>query len=377
MDPIPRVKILNDVEWSIHSLLAINGMDVLKYPSFKKLFRFHFNIIQATLFCACYAYTFYQFRDKQLELIFALCVCGIATQGVSTMFIYVIRNAAMRARFHEVRDFHAQLAQDPAEEQIKDRYCALMRRLCRGYFSGYITLVTLNLLYSVVLRVVVGKRVLLFGLDVPFLDETTSPDYEIVLAYQLIQDVYTFANIVSFQYFFIVLILHNCCLMDILVQKMKGPWELRSPHNWTRLRDILVLHQRQLEFFQGLQSLFDPYNTTQLFCTGSTSALIAYMLLFDVWIPGYVLLTLSLGMLLVNCIYGTYIEKKADALVVAAFDTLDWCVLTPKERRIVVLLLRTAQNNTQLRCGGIFVINYHTFLTVSGEERGREGQCNY
>lgn len=80
---------------------------------------------------------------------------------------------------------------------------------------------------------------------------------------------------------------------------------------------------------------------------------------------GYVLLVMYLGMLLVNCIYGAYTEKKADELVVATFDTLDWSVLTPKERRIVVVLIRLAQNNTQLRCGGIFVINYHTFLTVS------------
>lgn len=366
-----RVQILGDIEKSIHGFLAITGMDMLIHSSFKKVFRFHFNIIQALLFCICDGYSFYQFRDNLLMLIFSLSVVGIGTQGVSIMFIFVIRSADIRQRYYEVKAYQTQRAPDPAEEAIKDRYCALMKRLCNIYLLVYTSLVTLNLLYSLIGRIFFDKRTLLFGLDMPFLDETVSPDYELVLAYQIVQDIYTWANIVSFQYFVNVLILHNCCLMDVLGQKMKGPWEPRSPDNWRRLLDILVLHQQQLDFFRGIQSIFNPYNTTQLICTTGTATVIAYILLFDVWIPGYVLLVLSLGMLFVNCIYGTFIEKKASELVVATFDTLDWTVLSPRERRLVVVLLRSAQNNTQLRCGGIFVINYHTFLTVSeGEPAG-------
>lgn len=364
MKPLPRVKILQNIENSIHTIMAITGMDMLKYDNFKTLFRYKFNIVQATLFCVCYSYSLYQFSYKVLAFMFAVCVLGIAIQGVSIMFIFVFRSADIRARFFEVKKFQTQKASEPAEEEIKDAYCALMWRLCRIYLFGYTSLITINLIYSLTCRIFFDKRILLFGLDVPFLDETISPDYEIVLVYQVVQDVYTWANVVSFQFFFNVLILHNCCLMDILVQKMKGPWEPRSANNWRRLREILMLHQQQLDFFRGIQDILNGYNTTQLFCTTGTATLIAYMLLFDVWISGYVLLVLSLGMLLVNCIYGAYIEKKSDRLVDAIFDTLDWTILTPKERRFVVLLLKSTQINRQLRCGGIFVINYQTFLSV-------------
>lgn len=366
MEPLPRMKILNDIERTIHRLLAITGMDVLKYRSFKKVFRFQFNIVQATLFCICDAYSFYQFRNEQFKLIFSLCIVGIVMQGVSTMFIFVIRNSDMRQRFLEVRAFHESVAADPGEEEIKNWYCTTMRRLCQIYMFAYSSLIILNLMYSLIGRIFFGQRTLLFGLDVPFLDETVSPDYEIVLGYQMIQDLYTWANIVSFQYFYIVMVLHNCCLMDIIKQKLKAPWEMRSANNWIRLREILASHQRQLEYFEGLTSILNPYHTTQLFSTAATSTLLAFFLLFDVWIPGYVLLVLSLGMLFVNCIYGTYTEKKGDQLVEAFFHSLDWTVITPRERRIVVILLKSAQNNTHLRCGKIFVVNYHTFLNVSG-----------
>lgn len=280
------------------------------------------------------------------------------------MFLFVLRKTGFRTLFYEAKAFYAEKSSEPDEESIKDWYCARMRQLCRIYVVAYTTLVTMNLLYSIVNRVFLDKRILLFGLDVPFLDEDSSPDYEIVLIYELIQDFYTWVNIVSFQYLFIVLILHNLCLMDILIQKMKRPWKLHSEENWPRLRDILTAHQTQLSFFKRMSSLLDVYNTTQLICTTMNSTVVAYILVFNSSIPGCVLLVLSLGMLLVNCTYGAYTERKAEELVVAAFDYLDWTALQPKERKGVVMLLKSTQNNTKLRCGGIFVVNYHTFLTV-------------
>lgn len=255
---------------------------------------------------------------------------------------------------------------DPEEEQIKDWYVDLMKRLCGIFFYAYLTLILLNVAYPVFGRVFLGERVLLFGFDFPLLDERTSPDYEIVLFYQCIQDLYTTANIVSYQYFFIIMMLHNCCLMDVLVKKMERPWALRSPENGRRLVDIILRHKEQMEFFQGIRNIFNVYFCLQLICTVCQASLMTFVFLFWNWFPGYFLLVLAMGMLLVNCIYGTVIETKGENLANAVFHTLDWTVLEPKERRAVLLVLRSIQNNTQLTCGRIFVINYHTFLSVGG-----------
>lgn len=361
-----RQSVFSSVETSIHRLMLINGMDMLKHPDFKRLIRYKFNIIQAFVFCLFYIYSWYSLRNEMLELAFSTCMAGFATQGVSIMFLYMFRSSEFRERFLETKEFYLKISPDPEEEAIKDRYCLLMKRMCGIYLIGYTSLVTLNVLWSVIGRLFFDERMLLFGLDMPWLDEKVSPDYEMVLLYQIVQDIYTWTNIVSFQHFFIILILHNSCLMEVLTHKMELPWEVRAPDNWERLREIIIGHQKPLKFFGGITTLFNIYNTTQLICTTLVAILIAYVLLFTVWIPGYVLMVLSLGMLFVNSIYGAYIEKKSGEFVDAIFHTLDWTVLTPNQRKIVLLLLRSAQDNTQLRCGGIFLVNYHTFLSVGG-----------
>lgn len=226
------------------------------------------------------------------------------------------------------------------------------------------TLIIFNVAYPIIGRVFLEERVLLFGFDAPYFDEKVSPDYEIVLFYQCIQDLYTCANIVSYQYFFITIMLYNCCLMDILMKKMEKPWELRSPENRKRLLDLVLRHQEQIDFFEGAKEIFNDYLTIQLICTVCQATLMAYVFLFWNWFPGYFLLILAMGMLMVNCIYGTVIETKGEYFTNAVFHSLDWTVLTPKERRVVQLMLSRTQNKYKLTCGRMFEINYHTFLNV-------------
>lgn len=364
MEEIPRMRYFNDIQTLNHRMFAINGMDMLKYENFKRQFRYNFNVCQASIFCVCYGYSWYQFSRNTLELIFSSCVAGIAAQGVSVMFLFITRGQEFRRLFFQAKEFYDEICEDSGEELIKDSYCKFMKRLCYGFFTGFLVLVLLNILYPVVGRLFFGQYTLLFGLDVPLLNETTSPDYEIVFLYQVVQDLYTLTNLCTFQNFFIVMVLHNICLMDVLVHRMKGPWALGSPRNWQRLRNIIVLHQKQQQFFRDLTDLFDLYNTLQIIFTTLVSTMIAFILIFEIWIPGYVLIILSLGMLFNNCVYGTYIERKAEEMADATFHWLDWTVLTPRQRRVVILVMRLAQSSTQLRCGGIFVVNFHTFLSV-------------
>lgn len=168
--------------------------------------------------------------------------------------------------------------------------------------------------------------------------------------------------------FFIIFVMHNCCLVDVLISTMAAPLPLRSSQNTGQLHHILTMHQEQLDSFLDIQRILNIYNTTQFICTVIQATLFAYILMFQPhWFAGYVLLAVSLLVVFVTCFYGTMYESKAIQLGQAIFNVLDWTNLTPAQRRKVYLLLECAQKNQQLRCGKMFVINYKTFLSVSDE----------
>lgn len=184
-----RMRMFASIERPLHVLLYLSGMDMLRHATFFNV-RFLFNLLDIMLFHLVEFHTIYQVRSDSHALSFCLCVVGFGCQGCSILYVFVRESQAIRLRFEDAKRFYGDGDDSEAvedEERTKDYYLRLTVRLSMLYLISFVSVSLANIAVIIVSNCVHNEKNLLFGLDVPFFDESVSPDFELIFAYQIVQ----------------------------------------------------------------------------------------------------------------------------------------------------------------------------------------------
>lgn len=350
-------------------ILYWTGLDVLTEIDGKRKIRLGLLFVNIILFLIFNIYSIVVFRKDIMALVFSVVVIGFWFSAMVSLYVVVVKPISIRKHYLDIVNFLC--TKDPqdglAVEAVKDKYINYIYILSKLYIVVFVSSGLCISILPLMLNAITGSKELIFGIIIPFLDPLSTPGFEIIYCFQFIQLAYAVCGFSTFQFIYTTMVLHSCCLMEVMVAKMEPEWQRGSPKNTLRLREIFQLHQRQIKSLQRTQSIFEAFNFNQMICTVVQATLTAFILIYESsWMQGYVLFVLAIVVFFVSCLHGEFVQIKAQALEQAVFCTMQWHKLTYSEKGMVTVLLIATQKKQYLDCGKIFILGLDVFMSVSG-----------
>ncbi|XP_053699223.1 uncharacterized protein LOC128746202 [Sabethes cyaneus] len=170
---------------------------------------------------------------------------------------------------------------------------------------------------------------------------------------------------------YFILVFNICTEYDLMILKLDELDKLISDNDdgslddsiHDKLFDIIRYHQRLNDFI----SKFDEVYSYQLFMEISVDALQVLITLFvmyiELWMPGFVVITVATFQLLLYSLLGTLIEIKTDAFTDRIYD-VQWHELAKKDQKIIEIMLLTSQTPNLLTYGGLLPLNVNFFQSL-------------
>lgn len=361
-----RKKSFNQLVALYSKIVHWSGLDTLTGLDEKKKFRLAFLFVNILIFLVCNIYSIVVFRNDVLALVFSVVVIGFWLSGMISLYVQVGKAKDLQEHFHDIETFMCTRNENevPEVEEVKDKYIKLNYVLSKLYIIVFISTGSCIAILPMLLNWITGSRNFIFGIVIPFVDPTTSPGFEITYGFQLIQIAYAVCGFPAFQLIYNTMVLHSCCLLEIIVVKLKVEWHRNSSENLPRLREIFQLHQLQIKSLERTQRIFGIFSVSQLFCTVVQANLTAFILIFENWLQGYILFILNVSVFFVSCLFGEFVQIKAKQLEIAIFSSANWRKFTPSEQRMLMIFLLAAQKKQHLKCGKIFILGMAVFKAV-------------
>lgn len=347
-------------------ILYWTGLDVLTEIDFARRVHLGVLFINIVLFLGFNIYSIVVFRYDILALVFSVVVIGFWFSAMVALSVVVVKAKDMRKHYLDIVDFLCteEESGDPAVEAVKDKYINYIFILSKLYIVVFMSSGVCISLLPLLRNAVTGSRELIFGIIIPFCDPQTTPGFAIIYGFQLLQVAYWVCGFPAFQFIYTTMILHSCCVMEVMATKMQPKWQRGSPRNILRLRGLFQLHQLQIGSLAQTQRIFEVFNFNQMICTVVQATLTAFILIYESWLQGYVLFLLAIVVFFVSCLHGEFLQVKAKQLEVAVFNTMQWHKLSHAERGLVTILLLATQKKQHLQCGKIFTLGLSVFMSV-------------
>lgn len=286
---------------------------------------------------------------------------GTTLQGLTTVACVVFNKAAYNALFERIKTFHCTISEHKAEEAVKARYRSLIQLVIKLYVLAFVVGAFGIDFLPIPLTILTGVKTLPFGQNIPFIDHTTSPGYEITYIYQIFLTFLCVPNMCGFQSLYVIAMGHFCCVGDLLVEKIMRKEEHGENK---RFREILTLHYEFMDLHNLVEGLYGYYNTVLIMTTGLSVALGIVVLMRYSWIQGYIFIIMGFTNLLVTCIYGHLVETKTEKLEKALFNDLNWISMSTSDQRSAVLMLHMVQNKQQFCSGKLFILGFDLYVLV-------------
>lgn len=352
MEKFPTFNKLRD---SISSLVFHTGLD--PFATNRNIIWKCTIPIYFTFYWGCAFFTIYNSAKENIAISISTggSTIGIALQAVATITTFYLHRNTFRDQFDNLVQFYEGLS--TMECKYVQEKLQVMETFCKYYIS--ICFFTIGLVMFAPL-IPGNTQSLPLVLDIPFLNSTKSPDYQLTYLLQATFLFYSVRYFCGFHELCIIFVFHYGLLIDLMVERMGN--------NSATVRDLIKHHKKIVSFHNVIEDVFALFITTQIICTVYPVTLGLYVCIFYKLFQNYILIVLSFGQLFVTCTYGSYFQRKSERLVVAIFNSIRWNELSWNDQKSIKLMLLMAQQRCQLRIGpgGYFELSYELYLKVNG-----------
>ncbi|XP_035917717.1 odorant receptor 22c-like [Anopheles stephensi] len=269
------------------------------------------------------------------------------------------------------RDTYHRAVRDKRQSAILARYTGIFWRGVMLYSLMFLVGVVIASVGPALLFLYSGKKILPFGVYLPFVDPNSGTGYELNYLYQMSCILWTPPGLTATQNIYFAFILNICIQYDVLQLQLA---DLNQLIQWSgvenqdnavrkKLREIIV-YQRRLEVFVNtIEQVYKMQALVEVLSLTFQLVLTLYVMRTSMWPPGLILIPLCTVQLFILCVPGTLIEIKASHLTETIYG-IDWHDMHQKNKRIFQLLLHRSQHPRFLTCARMAIIDLNLFLSV-------------
>lgn len=222
--------------------------------------------------------------------------------------------------------------------------------------------------------VILGRRVLPYGLYIPGVDFKTSPAYELGYLFEIYGTICAVCQYIPFVNMFMVFVLFGITIVQILGQKLRtiaeGPGVDREPDNALiekRFRLYIEFHKRIIRYVDEMNQLVSMVCLVEIVLFG----LLLMALLFTV------VMAEKRSQVLLGCIYifmiifqlfaiyylSNELIEESGAMGFALYDS-PWYTFSIKNQKTAMLVIARTQRPLEVMIGNVAPITLQTFQSI-------------
>uniref|UniRef100_A0A182KED4 Odorant receptor n=1 Tax=Anopheles christyi TaxID=43041 RepID=A0A182KED4_9DIPT len=262
----------------------------------------------------------------------------------------------------------------PAECVVLAKYTDMFCKSVHFYTLCYLLGVTVVALMPFGFYLFRGERFLPLGIVFPFTDNEDSYGYWCTLAIQLGYMLPGTLALVPSQNIYFAFVFNICLQYDLLIERLKQLDErIREPDSQTedvnsmsireQLVEIIQLQQLSISYITHIEHFYQLQSFVEFICNSLQATLTLSELHRSFWLPGFFVFPVAVGQMLILCILGTLIEVKSDHFTDQLYN-IAWSEMKLPEQVMFQYVLSSAQQSSQLTCGGFADINMNLFVAI-------------
>uniref|UniRef100_A0A182XWP1 Uncharacterized protein n=2 Tax=Anopheles stephensi TaxID=30069 RepID=A0A182XWP1_ANOST len=261
-----------------------------------------------------------------------------------------------------------------AECTVLAKYTDLFCKSVHLYTFGFMLSVVLVSVMPFAFYLFRGERFLPLGIVFPFTDGENMYGFWSTLAVQLAYILSGPLALVPSQNIYFAFVFNICLQYELLIERLKqldetirSSGSIEQGPKRSTVRDQLVkiiqLQQRSTNYITHIENFYQMQSFVEFLCNSLQAALTLNELHRNFWLPGFFILPMAVGQMLILCSLGTLIELKSDQFKDQLYD-IAWSEMELPQQAMFKYVLQSAQQPMRLTCGRFTVINMNLFLTI-------------
>lgn len=299
---------------------SVGGMDVQNL-NWKPNTRFRFLIICVISFIPVGFHTIIKVWGNLEEVCLALATYNFFFHGSCIIYTVVHAKALIQslyARAIKIISEHKPLTE---EGQCVLKYRGILHKIVIVTLVLHL-LAFINISFYVIFGSILYHELTLpFGIYIPFINEKSIFGYTINLVYQIVQMVLVISGFSAIQIATELLIIVAICLSEIVIIKFKqldriivnGTDAIRSFMKQERkILECIKYHQKLLQFLQDCELVYSDLNAVAFLCYDFQIIMLLFVVIKEIYLPGYAMIFLATLVLLAICLVGTFVQQKVN-----------------------------------------------------------------
>ncbi|XP_055615190.1 odorant receptor 67d-like [Toxorhynchites rutilus septentrionalis] len=353
-----------------HSILRVIGWDAYS-RDFKFAPMTFLIVFLACLFMVVSLFDLYYFRDDAFNFTFVLVTLCYGTIGCARLGLAFKESHSMSGLVIKAKETYRQATPDSREQSVLLRYTKLLKKCVTCYTITFIGGCVLTGFLPLCVYLWNGLKILPFGVILPFIDPDSRSGYQLNYAYQVSCILWTPPGLTASQNVFFALIFNICIQFDMLVIKLDdldklivtSDGENMDSAIHDKIKEIVRYQQRLYNFILTLKNLYSTQIFIDINCNAFQVIVTLFVLHIDIWMPGYMMISVATFQIFLLSFLGTLIEVKIDVLNNRIYD-ISWHKMPALERKNVQFMLHRSQQTLQLTYGGLVPLNMNLFVSV-------------
>lgn len=309
---------ISQIESALHFASGIGGMDVHR-ANWKPNSRFKFLVTDLVGFVFVGCYTLSKVWGKLDEMCLALATYNFFFHGSCIIYHFVMSRTRIQSlylRSIAVISEHKPLTQ---EGQCVLKYRNILKKVVILTLVLHVVAIVDVALYVIFGSILYDDLTLPYGIYLPWVDEKTPFGFAVNLGYQTVQTILVVSGFSALQIATELFIVVAICLCEIIIIKFEQLERLVKDGGGTcssyvkqdkKILDCVKRHQVLLQFLQDCEVVYSNLNAVAFLCYDFQIIMLLFVVINEIYLPGYVMIALATLIILAICLVGTIVQQK-------------------------------------------------------------------
>lgn len=315
------------------------------------------------------AHSIYIFSKDLKSACFCMVTYGYAFIMIGRILIGIINNQKLVQLYDVFFAFTFNAKTDRKEIELLVWYGKTLKLL--GFLgTSVIGLASVSVsIAPLIIFTITKQKQLIFGFMLPGIDAESLLGFSLNYMYQTMQGILVPIGAIGYLNLQLFFVICACFQLDLIMIKLEKLDEKLSIKDFGRkskkqhMENIAKLHQKLDIFISCQEDIYSLESFNSVFFLTLTIVITLFVCVKEFWIVGIMISVALTYTLFILCLFGVAIEIKSDELRRSIYD-IQWYCLTVQDQKLLLLLLKAAQNPILLTFGGMYPLNLESFSQV-------------
>ncbi|XP_070502404.1 putative odorant receptor 83c [Chironomus tepperi] len=323
-----------------------------------------------TFTCIINLYDIFLFRNDMVRCVFCLLTFSADVQGFIKFYTFLWLRENILDLKKQSEKFHEHFASVKSSNKFEDQFM-IAAHVSAGLTILYVCTFILIVIYPIIFYLIMNKRILHFGIELPLIDwEYSWIGYGINFIHQVMLTFAFFCASLCSLYIIICFMTSAIGQFDVLEILLDELNDLaignedgkKDDEISTKIKFLIQTHANLIEFLHELRQTFASYYFIELAALVFQKTVEIFAIISLNFIPGYLCAVITGFQLFLPCALGSMLVSKGEQF----YDDLcnfSWNLVSISDQKALKFILQYSRKPKGLSAGFV-ALNFYTFLQI-------------